>query len=85
MAVVAAPPPPAATEKVAELRRLIDEVGLCTTSQLAAHWGVTLQAVHDMFSKAGAPAPVLDSGRTRLYALPEAEAYRASRRLRRGH
>jgi hypothetical protein len=83
MAVVEAPPP-AATERVADLRRLIGEVGLYTGAQLAAHWGVTPQAVHDMFSKDGAPVPVLDTGHARLYALPEAEAYRASRRLRRG-
>jgi hypothetical protein len=66
-------------QKVAELRRLIEDVGVVTRPQLAARWGITQQRVSQMLSQPGAPAPLFPTARTHFYALPEAEAYRASR------
>lgn len=69
-------------DKIMLLRQLVDEVGLASPSDLAERWGVSREAVRQFMDDDDAPAAIITSQATRLYALPEADAYR-TRRLKR--
>lgn len=69
-------------DKIALLRDLIATVGLVSPSDLAARWGVSREAVRQFMDDPEAPTPVIASQATKLYALPEADAFR-TRRLKR--
>jgi hypothetical protein len=75
--------PRTTSEKVALLRRLVDDVGVLTQQELASRWRVTREAVRQMLSREDAPTPLLSAPRGYYYILPEVEAYRSRRLLKR--
>lgn len=70
-------------KKIDQLRLLIDEVGLVTQAQLARRWGVSREAVRQFMDDPDAPEPVFTEG-TKLWAIPEVDAFRTRRLARAG-
>jgi hypothetical protein len=72
---------PTMQEKVAQLRVLVDEVGLVSVADLAQRWDVSHEGARKFMDGPGAPVPVYRIGRMKVWALPEVERYRSTRLL----
>lgn len=68
-------------EKVGLLHDLIEDLELVTAADLAKRWSMSYEGARKFMNGAGAPVPVFQIERTKVWALVEVERYRSTRLL----